>query len=448
MTVLGHDSFLPASHVSASLIVSFILLSTLSFESIPLPVRAQVLPLTSILAVFFLPFISKRIYSTPLLKSVVLFGAYALFHSLIGLFIDVAVRGDGGMRVFTWFRQVVSLTLGISVFLVLRTALVKVTDSVVIRIILLGSLPSLTIGLLSVAWNLTGLPLAANIVTEVRSWLIPYGYTAPARVSGLSSEPSHFALYLSTVLIPIIIAKTLIVRKRLFWFLSLALAVFLFLFTVSTTGLVVLLSFLFSGVLFGPRRRSFVVTAFLFSMLIVAFVVLFPDNYAVLQVNTVLSDSPSFSFNARLYSIIGPIMNLFSSPYAWFGYGLGGIGSHFNEVMPGHIRDQFMEIVWEGMGGSLTSLTGRLIVETGLIGLFLFFRIIVAGLGELRWVRQRALANSEVTLPRMAKPALFAFLISSVMGAGGSGSFILPYLWFWLALIDSRYILIKRELSP
>jgi len=54
-------------------VISFLLLFALSFETVPLPIQAQIIPLTSVLALLFLPLTIMRIRTTPLFKMVIIF---------------------------------------------------------------------------------------------------------------------------------------------------------------------------------------------------------------------------------------------------------------------------------------------------------------------------------------------------------------------------------------
>ena len=419
-----------------SAIISFFLLFSLSFQSIPLPIQAQIIPLTSLLAVFFLPFIINRVHLTPLLKMVILFVIFALIHSLVALFIDMTALGAGEIRVLAWTRQVAALIAGLSVFLVLRRTLVSVSNQFIIYAVAAGALPALTVALLNVLWGLTGNAFAGSVVTGIRSTLIPLGFTAASRASGLSLEPSHFAFYLATVVIPITFIAFIILKKRLLWLVLLVFILIAFTWTVSMTGLIVLSSLVLAGVLLGPRRNLFIVATAALLVSVVGFAILFPNNYAIIQIRSLLSGDWSLSIINRFYSTLGPIINSLSS-YTLLGYGLGGTSTHFNEIVPEFAQADIAAVSWEGMP-NLRSLIGRILAETGLMGLWLFAMIIFVSLQELRSMCRRSTSSSGIPFLKVAKLALFAFLVGSIMD---HGSFALPYFWFWLAVIDSRYIL-------
>lgn len=433
----------PAIVYQSSVVISFLLLFTLSFESVPLPVKAQIIPLTSILALLFLPFTITRVSVTPLLKVVTLFVAFVLLHSVVALFIDMAVLGAGEIRVIAWARQVIALIVGLSVFLVLRKTLVNVSDRFIIRAIIAGALPALVLALLNVLWGLTGSAVAEKIVVTVRTMLIPLGWTHPSRASGLSLEPSTFAIYLAVVVIPVIFAMFLqYPRSRKLAGCILAITMVAFAYTFSFVGWTVLFLMSIVGILLGPRRGIFA-AVLLFGLIALLIITrLFPDNYMVMQISYLVGGSPTVSFIDRFYSTFGPFMTAFTS-YTVLGYGLGGTATHFSDIMPEVAQEYIASVRWEGMP-ALSTLVGRLFAETGIIGLALFGSIIFIGLLELKMVGGSQNPGMKRGLFQIGKIALIGALIAYTVG---HGSFALPYLWFWLAFIDSRYMLHRKEVN-
>jgi len=426
----------PAIAWGPSAVISFLLLFALSVESVPLPIQAQIIPLTSLFAILFLPLTITRIRVTPLLKMVITFVIFVMLHSAVALFVDVAALGAGEIRVLAWARQVAALVAGISVFLVLRKSLISISDQFIIRAVIAGALPALVLALLNLLWGLTGNAVAGSIVSDIRSTLIPLGYTSPSRASGLSLEPSHFAFYLAVIVIPVCFVALVTSRRPLRWIILLGLTLAVFACTLSTTGFVVFSAFIIAGMLLGPRRRMFTIALIVLPLLVRGFLVLFPSNYAIWQVRSLLSGEWSLSITDRFYSTSGPFITSLSS-YTLIGYGLGGTCTHFFEVIPAIARKDIAAVSWEGMP-NLRSLIGRILVESGLVGLLLFAAIIVLSLKELRYAHRASADRASKTFLKSARLALLCLLIGITIG---HGSFALPYLWFWLAFVDSRYIL-------
>ena len=171
----------------------------LTFQSIPLPIPAQISPLTSLLALGALPLllISQQQFAwTPLAKVVVGFVAFLVLHSLVAVFLDVVIWQEKMVRLLAWARQIVALAAGFSVFWVLRTTLCTIPDRKLAALIVWGSIPPILVALLNVVWGLFGSEAARALVIGVRGFLAPNGYNYPYRASGLSLEPSHFVWYL------------------------------------------------------------------------------------------------------------------------------------------------------------------------------------------------------------------------------------------------------------
>jgi len=423
-----------------SVMISFFLLFSLSFESIPLPIQAQIIPLTSLLAVFFLPFTMDRIRMTPLFKMVALFSVFVLLHSVVALFIDVVASGAGEVRVFAWFRQVVALVMGLSVFFVLRRTLTSVSDRFIIYVIIAGALPALTLALLNVLWGLAGSAWAGVIVRDIRSTLIPLGYTSPSRASGLSLEPSHFAFYLVTIVIPICFVKLMMSRRLFQCIILFGLVLTALVWTLSTTGFVTLFCFSLLGLLLGPERRLFGISTSIVLLVVLGAFILVPNNYLVYAVKKLVSGQWGLSIINHVYGSIGPLLKGGSS-YVLLGYGLGGIATHFKEIVPEVAWQSIQAVSWEGLP-SLGSLFARILAESGLIGLLLFASVIIVSFRESKCKASRSINSPNRSLIRIGRLALIALLIGQTIG---KGSFALPYLWLWLAIIDSRYIIYKRN---
>ncbi|MGB9902667.1 hypothetical protein [Methanothrix sp.] len=414
-------------------IISFLLLVSLAIEHTPLPFKAQILPLTSIFALLFLPLIVRNFKLTPLFKITILFVSFVLVHSLFALLIDISVFNGGEIRILAWARQIIALTMGIAVFMILRTTLVRVSERFVIHSIILGATTAIFLAMLNILWDLSGNLIAGDIVIAIRSAL-GYSFISPARVSGLSQEPAHFAMYLSVIVFPSIFTAILTSKNRAFWFIFLCACFMSLIWTFSITGFVTFTGMLFCGVLFGQRKDIF---AFLISALLpvaVGIFVLFENNYAASQIGSLLSSNWSLSITTRFYSAFGPFMRSFSS-YTLLGYGLGGTSMHLADVVPDFARLDIASIHWKDMP-TLGSLAGRLLAETGLIGLVLFGAIIILCFREIGLISQYSNERSEIVILKNIRLGIIAYLIGA--GLFGPGSFALPYLWVWLSFVDAR----------
>jgi len=419
------------------IVTACLLLLALPIERVPLLAQAQSIPLTSVLAALVLPFTLRRLEVSPLLKVVGLFVAFVLVHSVVALYVDVYILGAPEIRVVAWARQVIALGLGLSVFLVLRHALMRASDRFVVRAVIGGALLALVVALANVVWGVADSAFARDFVVGIRTTLGMPSWAG--RASGLSLEPAHFAFYLAVIAVPIAIAAFDVTRRRLALLVFLALTAISFVFTVSVSGLTVLLGLVMAGVLFGPKRGGFLFSILCVIGLVVCLFLLVPHNYATMQIQRLVSGDFSVSFVDRLFSTVGPVMRSVSS-YTVFGYGLGGTATHFSEVVPASAQAAIAGVRWATMP-NLANMVGRIIAETGLAGLCLFVVIFIVGYREVRSVSEWLAASSTSSLLGVSRLALAAILVGATIG--GQGSFALPYLWFWLAVIDSRYMLAR-----
>jgi hypothetical protein len=230
-----------------AVLIAVLIFFTLSMDSIPLPIRAQIIPLASVLALFFMPWALIHSRITPLMKRVLAFVSFAVVYSIIAVFVDVSITGDYDIRLYSFWRQFLALLASVSVFLVSRRALLHISDRFLTIGVLAGAFPAIAIALMNVLWSITGNNVVGRLITWVRSSL--QLYTDPFRATGLSLEPSTFAFYLGVIVLPIALA--LLRTKKVGWpsFGFFIFTLIAFLWTFSGTGFLVLASMLMGGIL-------------------------------------------------------------------------------------------------------------------------------------------------------------------------------------------------------
>lgn len=429
--------------------LSIVIVLGLTLQSIPLPIPAQVTPLSSMLSALALPVVllSQRTISlTPLAKVVFAFVAFLGLHSLTALFIDVVVLRADMVRVIAWLRQVLALAAGMSVFWVLRSTLRTLSDRTVARLIVVGAVPPVLVGLLNILWGAGGVQAAGQLVVAIRQTISPLGYNHPLRASGLSLEPSHFVWYLGVLVIPVSVALAFSSPRRPWvhvpWIAAILAA---FAWTFSATGFAIALTMLLPAYRLVPRRwwlGGFVGVA----ATVAGFVTLFPDNYLVASVTdfwrAIRSLDPSL-FNASamnlVFNALGPFLTVTSS-LTMVGYGLGGTSIHLDAMVPPVARDMIMRVTWDGMP-VLGNLVGKVFAEAGLIGLILLIAIWIAAYRELRVLRERR-TDDGPNLLAVASIALVGVFAGYMIK---HGSFAIPFLWFWLAYVDARYLSLRER---
>lgn len=415
--------------------ISFLLLFTLGIESLNLPLQAHILPLTSFLAIAFAPLIITYIPITPLFKVLTWFLLFILLHSLVALFTDVVLLNEGATRFYAWFRQVAALALGVSVFIVLRKVLTRVSKRFIIFSVLLGAFYPLLVSY--VIQVLHGRGLLGFLITKVRPFLTKS--RVHQRASGLSLEPSHFAFYLVIIVIPMVLSLFVVLKRKGWFFIALICLSGPFLWTESTTGLIVLLSLILAGVFLGPKRKLFATSLAIILISVLVFLALNPGSYMTYQIRSLITGNWTLSIVTRFFSTFGPFTESLSS-YTLLGYGLGGTSSHFGEIVPTVAQKPILSVKWKEMP-NLNSLIGRIMAESGLIGLLLFAFLLWAGLQQIKHLIRREADQTKIVWLKIARITLVAVFMGSAIDYG---SFALPYLWFWLAVIDASYVAALR----
>jgi hypothetical protein len=415
------------------------LLLTLQFQTVPVPVGIQMMPLTSLLALMSTVFVIHRIERSPLLTCVVAFVLYAIIHSLIALFLDLAA-GDSTLRFTSWLRQIAALMAGFSVFLVFRVCLRYFSNRRIVWMIIVGSIPAILLAFINILWGSLGQSWAGTVVDGVRSFVAPLGYTSPLRASGFSTEPAMFAAVIATLLLPLIIYLYLRRTKRVQTYFLLLPVLLVFAWTFSVVGVMLVLCLAVAGFVLGPRRSFFAKVGSLFFAAVIGALIPIPSNQILRHARSLLFGQSNVSFTDRYYGLVGPFMMSYST-MTMFGYGLGGTASHFHEVLPKEVQAAVASVKWKELP-NLSTLVGRVFAETGAVGFALFCLFVGVGFWEYRQSRRKLRDPDDQIFLLSARLGLIVTVVSV---ATAIGSFHMPYLWFWLAVIDARYVETTRD---
>ena len=425
-------------------------LATLGFEMVPLPVRAQVSPLASLIALVALPAAAGRVRAlprSPVLIAVLGFVLFAAAHSVVALGIDALVCGPSALRTAAWLRQLAALAAGASVFVVLRVTLFALRDGAVARAVAIGALPGVVLALVNVAWGTLRVAPAAHIVTVARYMMLPPGLSVPGhfadpeRASGFCLEPSHFSIFLAAVAIPATFVWLVAARRRWLPALVIAAAGIALLWTFSVTGVAVAAGILLALALATRLRRAALVMLAAGAVALVALIVAFPNNYIVFQAGRVVSllahgDLAHLppSVTVVVFGTVGPFARVLSS-LNLLGYGLGGTATHAGAILPAAALHDIGMVSWPDMP-NLTTSPGRVFAETGLAGLILFTSMWVTALRRLAGPADAPPAGGVASV---ARAAAFAGLVGlAIAHTIKIGSFAVPFVWFWLAYVDAR----------
>jgi hypothetical protein len=431
------------------------LVLTLGFGSVPLPVQAQVLPLTSLLAFVAMPIVIRMGGSRPmtsLARLVFVFAGFAIAHSLVALAVEALVGSLGPTRVFSWLRQVVALTLGVSVFVTLRVALAKLPGERVAWLALWSSVPGVALALVNLVWGTTGWRFAGRLIGVVGGMMMPGSaayYARPDRATGFWPEPTFFAFFIAVVVVPAAVSLLASRANRQQLVVALLVAALVaFVWTFSMTGYLLLGAMLVATAVQPGLRRPALAALAGVAGLVVLLAVAFPENYLMFQGRWLLSTlksanlvdaSPSVTVN--LFATVGPFLRAFSS-LNLLGYGLGGTATHLADMVPAGGVEILNLAGWPGMPNLPTSL-GRVFAETGLVGFAMFVGIWVVAFRTLRKLHHAPAGDG--TAAAMLRAASLALVGLAVGHTVKFGSFALPYLWFWLAYVDSRSLLNGRQ---
>jgi hypothetical protein len=418
-----------------------LLLLTLQFQTVPIPVGIQMMPLTSILALMSTVFIIHRVERSLLLTCVVAFVSYAIIHSLVALSLDLAA-GDPAIRFTSWLRQIAALMAGVSVFLVLRTCLQNFSNQRILWVVIIGSIPALILALLNILWGGFDQVWAGAIVDGVRSVVAPLGYTSAMRASGFSSEPAMFATVIAILMLPLMFYLYLQGTRRVRTFILFFVTMLVFAWTFSLVGVLLVLCLAIAGYFTGPKRSFFAKIGTFFLTAVVVALILIPSNQILRHGRSLLLGQSNVSFIDRYYGTVGPFMMSYST-LTMFGYGLGGTVTHFRDVLPTDVQTAVASVKWKELP-NLSTLVGRIFAETGAVGFALFVLIAGVAFWECRQARHILKDPDDWIFLASAQLGLIVTLISV---ATALGSFHMPYLWFWLAVIDARFIEAKRGIE-
>jgi hypothetical protein len=434
--------------------ISTCLLLALGFESLPLPIKAQFTPLTSMLAILALPLVllsSRGFRLTPLLAIVAAFWGFAAVHSVVALGIEAVSGTVGAGRLTAWGRQLLALSAGCAVFFVLRSTLTVLDARRVGKLVAWSALPGVTLALVNVLWGTSGWLVAGRVVIAARALVVPRGLSSAMRAAGFSFEPAHFAFYLAVVVLPATLALALAStggRSRVILVLAAELIAFVWAFSI--TGYVVLGGMLLALAFGRSTRRAALVCLAAAAATIAILALLFPDNYLPFQARWLWSalkqrDWSAFPPSAVvvIFGTLGPFARAFSS-LNLLGYGLGGTATHLTAMVPAAGQAAITAASWAGMP-TLTTSVGRVFAETGIVGLLLFGGMWLVAFRAIGRLRRATIDDRAATA--MLGAASLALVGLAVGHAMKFGSFALPYLWFWLAYVDSRSLIGVTEVE-
>lgn len=240
------------------------------------------------------------------------------------------------------------------------------------------------------------------------------------------TEPSHLAEYSVFIMIPLLLFRVVYFNRLNFFSKVTALMVALvFVLSLSGTGIIRLGCLGLGVVLFSNYRKYGIVLAVALSFFI-AYLMLFSaeDNYAKLMIVSAFNGingvgTQSASVIDR--GVIFFIFDYFIKPENWIGLGLAAESSEFAEFIPGDVVLVIQAV--KQFNFSLSSVSAKMLVSTGVIGLFLFYFVF--------WRGVFTICNQQKN-SKILKPIFFGMAVYTLIGLPVFNDI---YIWFWLAFL-------------
>ncbi|CUU10663.1 hypothetical protein JGI3_01960 [Candidatus Kryptobacter tengchongensis] len=423
------------SSASIYKLILSLLIFSMQFETIPLPLKVQIAPLTGIFVILFFVFTLDYIYITPLFSMFLLWFAFGLLHSTVLLVIDLLLNFNGEpLRFLSWLRQIITFIIGALIFWSFRYFIKFSNEKNLCYAVAVLSLPSLILGFINALWGLFNLSVLGKIVIFLRKTFAPYGFISNLRSSGFSLEPSTFSGYLVLIVFPF----ALLMRKYNKYLSNFVfiLALISFIWTFSLSGFILIFMTSFLGFIFFPKRRRvffliFIIIVFLF----IGVVYLFSWSQIVRHISFIETGKTNISITDRFYSTFGPFLRTFSS-FVIIGYGIGGVSFHFRDILPENIYHEIIRsgIRWKEFA-NVGTLIGRVYSEMGLIGFILFILMLYIGIYQGKEILKR-MQDYDKEFYSISLIMLIASILSLFYLFG---SYHNPYFWFWLAILDKKF---------
>ncbi len=467
----------------SSWILFFLCLPVISFPFFPSAIGgdAIVRPLIIYpLIILFLVATINRLFTVPIPRTILNllpFIIAAAISSIISYRLDIAPA----MGVSTLDRILRSfITLGLGVAIYVTVSLVPRSYDDIrssLRWLYAGFSLAMFWGSLQAVYVLRFSSSYFYLVSEIQKYLsIRKLFTT--RISGPTYEPNWFAMQLSLLIVPWLLAAVLrghsVFKWRWRWItIELILLLWSFILiplTFSRAGLIVLIGVTFIGFIFFRSRGKWFSShkgsssKLIFAPIIEAGVVILGVvvlTYLVGRNNEFFSriwlywsdfKDPSISgyfdylgFGARfIYSETA--LRIFNR-FPIFGVGLGNYAFFFKDMLPDQplaVIPEVLRLVTPGVGQNqlITSknLYFRLLAETGLIGLATFLAFVIAVLGCAIYLRLSP--NEEINYYGVA--GLLGMLAFTV-GAFSYDSFAIPNMWVVFGLITAASRLSRTQ---
>ncbi|MCX9529288.1 hypothetical protein IG547_17970, partial [Vibrio cholerae] len=329
------------------------------FYYIGLPVQS--FWLLNFIALVMAPFLLPRVFRGKVGRFVgaVLLGYF--FLSLFSLLLQGIIKEIdpfNGLRVQSIIRTTISLLLGYLTFLLFQYLFSRTSVEKIISLIFYSFIGVFVLSLVQVV--LVG-----------------------GRATGfIFTEPSHLAEYSVFIMMPLLLFRVVYFnRLNLLSKVTALMVALVFVLSLSGTGIIRLGCLGLGVVLFSNYRKYGIMLAIALSCFL-AYLMLFSaeNNYAKLMILSAfngINGAGEQSASVIDRGVLFFIFDYFLKPENWIGLGLAAEGSEFAMFIPEDVLPVIQDV--KQFNFSLSSVSAKMLVSTGVVGLFLYYFVFWRG---------------------------------------------------------------------
>lgn len=373
------------------------------FYYIGLPVQS--FWLLNFIALVMAPFLLPRVFRGKVGRFVgaVLLGYF--FLSLFSLLLQGIIKDIdpfNGLRVQSIIRTTISLLLGYLTFLLFQYLFSRTSVEKIISLIFYSFIGVFVLSLVQVV--LVG-----------------------GRATGfIFTEPSHLAEYSVFIMMPLLLFRVVYFnRLNLLSKVTALMVALVFILSLSGTGIIRLGCLGLGVVLFSNYRKYGIMLAIALSCFL-AYLMLFSaeNNYAKLMILSAfngINGAGEQSASVIDRGVLFFIFDYFLKPENWIGLGLAAESSEFAMFIPEDVLPVIQDV--KQFNFSLSSVSAKMLVSTGVVGLFLYYFVFWRGVFTICNQQQSS---------KILKPIFFGMAAYTLIGLPVFNDI---YIWFWLAFL-------------
>ncbi|MDI5875989.1 hypothetical protein [Shewanella xiamenensis] len=307
-----------------------------------------------------------------------------------------------GLRVQSIIRTTISLLLGYLTFLLFQYLFSRTSVEKIISLIFYSFIGVFVLSLVQVV--LVG-----------------------GRATGfIFTEPSHLAEYSVFIMMPLLLFRVVYFnRLNLLSKVTALMVALVFVLSLSGTGIIRLGCLGLGVVLFSNYRKYGIMLTVALSCFL-AYLMLFSaeNNYAKLMILSAfngINGAGEQSASVIDRGVLFFIFDYFLKPENWIGLGLAAESSEFATFIPEDVLPVIQDV--KQFNFSLSSVSAKMLVSTGVVGLFLYYFVFWRGVFTICNQHQSS---------KILKPIFFGMAAYTLIGLPVFNDI---YIWFWLAFL-------------